>query len=77
MKKETYEVLAENYRKAGLSVPEKMGFEAMAEDYLARGVVIMELNDKLDNERKRLLLSGIALAAETVLVILLIILLVI
>ncbi|MDP2630055.1 MAG: hypothetical protein Q8P56_01480 [Candidatus Uhrbacteria bacterium] len=41
-------IIAENYRKAGLTVPEKTGFEAMAEDYLARGVVIMELNEKLD-----------------------------
>ncbi|HAU66337.1 MAG: hypothetical protein UT30_C0001G0013 [Candidatus Uhrbacteria bacterium GW2011_GWF2_39_13] len=50
-------VIAENYGKTGLSVSEKTGFEAMAQDYLARGVVIMELNEKLDACRHRLPVS--------------------
>ncbi|MFH1631579.1 MAG: hypothetical protein ABIA47_00950 [bacterium] len=54
MKKKDFEAQANIYRMGGLTAPEKMGFEAMAEDYLARGVVIMELNDKLDECHRKL-----------------------
>lgn len=69
MNKKDSEIIAKNYRELGLPVPKKMGFDAMAKDYIDRGVMIADLHEKLDERRDRVIRMSVVLGVVSSLLI--------